>query len=115
MSLTDPTPEQLLFLSVSSGTFYSKKMKAKLKPSKTHHGPQTWKRISSPPMFRRARILIYSRHKKGGRLKEKELKQSILEPPVCSSICICKMLQCMREARKLWYDAVNTDRRLLRF
>ncbi|ONH95638.1 hypothetical protein PRUPE_1G507200 [Prunus persica] len=90
-------------------------MKAKLKPSKTHHGPQTWKRISSPPMFRRARILIYSRHKKGGRLKEKELKQSILEPPVCSSICICKMLQCMREARKLWYDAVKTDRRLLRF
>ncbi|KAI5352904.1 hypothetical protein L3X38_005796 [Prunus dulcis] len=68
-------------------------MEAKLKPSKTHHGPQTWKHISSPPMFRRARILIYSLHKKGGRLKEKELKQSILEPPVCSSICICKMLQ----------------------
>ncbi|CAL9029460.1 unnamed protein product [Prunus brigantina] len=62
-------------------------MKAKLKPSKTHHGPQPWKRISSPPMFRRARILIYSLHKKGGRLKEKELEQSILELPVCSSIC----------------------------
>ncbi|BBH08905.1 minichromosome maintenance MCM2/3/5 family protein [Prunus dulcis] len=47
------------------------KMKAKLKPSKTHHGPQTWKHISSPPIFRRARILISLLHKKGGRIQGK--------------------------------------------
>ncbi|XP_021806457.1 uncharacterized protein LOC110750429 isoform X1 [Prunus avium] len=62
-----------------------------------------------PSHVSQARILIYSLHKKGGRLKEKELEQSILEPPVFSSICICKMLQCMRESRKLWFDVVKTD------